>query len=234
MRTEILTELQKEADEQYRKFSLNLLPKQTKLLGVRIPVLRKLAKRLIKEGRGETYLNIPLNLLQYQEELMLYGMVLGNIKLLPETKIELIKNFVSCIDSWAVCDIFCADLKEVKKNLKQFYTLFLPYARSKKEYQIRFFYVMALGYFITKDFLPQIFAEIKKQPYVGFYDKMAVAWFISVAYVKFPEETEAFLQNTNLDKFVFQKSISKINDSLRVNKAAKTRLKELAARRNKA
>lgn len=128
-----------------------------------------------------------------------------------------------------MCDIFCADLKEVKKQQKLFYDTFKSECKTKQEYQVRFFYVLALNYFITPEYLSQIFALIAKQKYTGYYDKMAVAWLLSVAYVKFPEETEAFLFNTPLDTFVFKKSISKICESFRVTKEAKIRLRTLAS-----
>lgn len=229
MRTKILAFLQEKAEEKYRDFSAKLLPPQTELLGVRIPTLRQYAKTLLKEGQGETYLKLSLSKLQYQEELMLYALILANAKMLPDDKIPLIQKFIPYINSWAVCDIFCADLKEVKKHPKLFYDTFQLACNTEQEYQVRFFYVLALNYFITSGYMNKVFAHIAKQKYTGYYDKMAVAWLLSVAYVKFPEETESFLFNTSLDTFVFKKSISKICESFRVTKEAKIRLRTLAS-----
>ncbi len=229
MHTEILKWLQNNADEKYRAFSAKLLPPETKLLGVRIPVLRRYAKTILKEGRGEAYLNIPPQEIMYQEEQMLHAMILANAKMPKEDKIPLIKKFVPNIDNWAVCDIFCADLKEVKKSPQLFFKTFKPLLASGQEYQVRFFYVLALSYFISAGYLDELFSLIAKQKYTGYYDKMAVAWFLSVAYVKFPVETEAFLFNTPLEDFVFRKSISKICESFRVSREAKIHLRTLAS-----
>ncbi|MBO5284249.1 MAG: DNA alkylation repair protein, partial [Alphaproteobacteria bacterium] len=79
------------------------------------------------------------------------------------------------------------------------------------------------------EYLAKIFQHIKTQTYTGYYDKMAVAWLISIAYIKFLKETEAFLLNTPLDEFIFRKSISKICDSFRIKKETKVRLKTLAS-----
>ena len=54
---------------------------------------------------------------------------------------------------------------------------------------------------------------------------MAVAWAVSVCYVKFPEKTRAFLLNNELDDFTHNKSIQKIRESYRVSKAEKEELK---------
>lgn len=229
MHTEVLSQLQNYAEEKYQKFSAKLLPQNIKLLGVRIPLLRQYAKILLKKGQGENYLNIPIKNLQYQEELMLYALILANIKSSEDEKIKRIKNFVPYINSWAVCDIFCAELKAVKRTPKLFYETFNSLVSSKHEYQIRFFYVLALNYFITDEFLPRIFEMIAKQKYEGYYDKMAVSWLLSVAYVKFPQKTEQFLFETKLDNFVFRKSISKICDSFRVTKEAKIHLRTLVS-----
>lgn len=229
MRTEVLKKLQEEAEEKYQKFSAKLLPPQIDLLGVRIPKLRQIAKEIAKVGKAEDYLKIPLTELKYQEEFMLYSLLIAQSK--SPDKIEQIKNFVPYINSWAVCDVFCSSIKDAKKQQQLYWETFRPLTQSHKEYEIRFFYVMALSYFINETYLQKIFSLIRAQKYVGFYDKMAVAWLLSMMYVKYPNETETFLQDTPLDKFVFQKSISKICDSFQVKKEAKIHLRTLASKK---
>lgn len=229
MRTEVLKKLQEEAEEKYQKFSAKLLPPHIDLLGVHIPKLRQMAKEIAKAGKAEDYLKTPLTELKYQEEFMLYSLLIAQSKS-PE-KIEQIKKFVPHINSWAVCDVFCSSIKDAKKQQQLYWEAFRPFTQSHKEYEIRFFYVMVLSYFINETYLQKIFSLISAQKYVGFYDKMAVAWLLSMMYVKYPNETETFLQNTPLDKFVFQKSISKICDSFQVKKEAKIHLRTLASKK---
>lgn len=233
LRVEALQLLRQEADEPYRIFSGKLLPPETPLLGVRIPRLRQLAKSWIKEGKAGEYLALSRSSLLYHEEFMFYALLTAGIKIPEPDKIAMIKNFVPCINNWAVCDIFCGDLKEVGKNPAPFYQEFKTYLHSAREYEIRFFYVLALMYFLTPEYLPELLSAVSSQVFVGFYDKMAAAWFLSVAYVKFPHEVEDFLQTAVPDKFVFRKSISKICDSYRVGKEDKKRLRAMAAKRLK-
>lgn len=229
MRTKVLTKLQQEAEEKYQKFSAKLVPSNIKLLGVRIPKLRQLAKQMLKENKAEEYLSLSVEELEYQEETMLYSLLLAQNK--DAHKIERIKNFVPHINSWAVCDIFCSCLKDAKKQQQIYWDSFKIYTQSSKEYEIRFFYVLALSYFINDEYLEKIFSLVQQQKYVGFYDKMAVAWLLSMMYVKYPENTEKFLLNTPLDEFVFRKSISKICDSYQVTKEAKIHLRTLASKK---
>ena len=48
-------ELFKNSEEKYKKFTEKLIPETENILGVRTPVLKNLAKKIIKEGRGEEY-----------------------------------------------------------------------------------------------------------------------------------------------------------------------------------
>jgi 3-methyladenine DNA glycosylase AlkD len=228
MRTKILRWLNSQKEEKYKNFSAKLLPKEVKLLGVRIPELRKYVKQIIKNNITDSVFNQNLKNMEYQEELMIYALALANCKISTDIKIKKIKEFIPYINSWAICDIFCADLKEIKKNPQYYYDIFLEYTKSNSEYQIRFFYVLALNYFLTDELLDSLLYNIKQQNYIGYYDKMAVAWLLSVAYVKYPQEIEEFIFNQKLDDFIFKKTISKINDSYRVGAEAKARLRALA------
>ena len=149
MRTKILEWLNNNKEEKYKNFSAKLLPKNVRLLGVRVPLLRTYVKQILREENVNLFLEQSLDDMEYQEELMLYALVLANSKLSKEIKINKIKDFVPYINSWAVCDIFCADLKEIKKDTKHYYNVFLKYIKSNSEYQIRFFYFLSLNYFLT-------------------------------------------------------------------------------------
>ncbi len=232
MHTKILAYLQSISEEKYKIFSLKLLPKDTMLLGVRIPLLKKLAKQIKKNNQIDTYLNTPIQNLKYQEEKMLYSLLISYQEVLEEKRIDNIKNYVSHIKNWSECDTFVASLKSIKNNQEMYYNIFLPYAKSTSEYKIRFFYVMALNYFINDTFLPQILSLIKTQKYQGYYDRMAVAWFLSMAFVNNPNLIKDFLKETTLDTQVFQKTISKIYDSYQITKELKIELKSFLSSRN--
>ncbi len=60
-----------------------------------------------------------------------------------------------------------------------------------------------------------------------FYVRMAAAWALSSWYVRFPQETEAFLERGTLDVFTHNKTIQKIRESYRVPAIDKERLKQL-------
>jgi len=56
---------------------------------------------------------------------------------------------------------------------------------------------------------------------------MSAAWLVSMCYVKYPQETEAYLKTSRFDCFTFNKSIQKIIESNQINKQTKDRVKKL-------
>ena len=122
---DIKQKLLNEAEKDYQTFSAKLIPNINNVLGVRIPKLRKIEKEVYKNEDWEKFIN--LNNLEYMEEVMLQGMVIGLIKKSPEEMLELVKNFVPKIDNWAVCDTFCSSLKFVSGNKKLVWDFIQPY-----------------------------------------------------------------------------------------------------------
>ena len=61
----------------------------------------------------------------------------------------------------------------------------------------------------------------------GYYVKMAVAWAISVCFVKYPEKTMAYLKDNTLDDFTYNKALQKIVESFRVNKETKNIIRSM-------
>ncbi len=212
-----------ESEKDFQKFSASLIPNINNVLGVRLPKLRKIAKEIYKSGEWENFLN--RSDFEYMEETMLKGMVIGLVKQPPEKKLELVKNFIPEINNWSVCDCFCSGLKFVKDNRELVWNFIQPYFKSKNEYDIRFAYVILLSYYIDINFIDKDLNLIDKFKDQRHYTKMAVAWALSICYIKFPEKTLKYLKTSKLDNWTYNKSIQKICESLRVDKETKSLLK---------
>lgn len=218
----IKEKLLQNVDEKYRAFHSNLCPGTENILGVRVPVIRKIAKELAKDNWRENYEKIGN---EYYEEIMLQGMILGLAKTdVEETKQYLIK-YIPKIDNWAVCDTCCAGLKITAKNRETMWEFLQPYLKSEKEFEIRFGVVMLLDYYIIPEYLGKLFKTFDYIKHEGYYVKMAVAWAISICYIKFPKETDAYLKKNKLDNFTYNKAIQKIIESYRVSDEEKQELR---------
>ena len=211
------------ADEKYKEFHSGLCPNTNNIVGVRVPILRNYAKELVKEGFEKNYNKIQT---EYYEEIMLKGMMIGLEKMDIDTKLTYIKEFIPYIDNWAVCDIFVAAQKIKEKE--KFYNFIQKYLENNKtEFEIRFGLVSLLDYYIDKEHIQEIFKITDKIKRDEYYIEMAIAWLISICYIKFPKETEEYLNNNKLSDFAYNKSIQKIIESTRVDEQVKNKLRKM-------
>ena len=214
------------ADEKYKEFHSTLCKGiKTELLGVRVPVLRNYAKELYKAYTIEELSTIGE---EYYEEVMLKGMIIG-----LQTKADFkditkqIEAFVPKIDNWAICDTFCAGLKITKKHKTEMYDFIEKYLKSDKEFEIRFGLVMLLDYYIEEEYINEVLKICDSIEHEGYYVKMAVAWLISVALMKYYDLTIKYLKNSKLDDFTYNKALQKAIESYRITEEQKNNLRKM-------
>lgn len=217
------------SEKKYKDFSAALVPNCGEMLGVRIPLLRKLAAEIaltdgISALDGEDI---------YFEEVMLRGFVIGNLRVNTEEKLRLVTEFVPLINNWSVCDSFCTSLKFTNKNKERVWEFIQPYCVSEKEFYERFGAVMLRGYFIDDEYIDRTLGLLAEIPTEKFYSSMAVAWAVSDCYVKFPEKTEKLILSSIFDNDTHNRAIRKICDSYRVQKSDKEFLKTLIIKKGR-
>ncbi|MFA9398796.1 MAG: DNA alkylation repair protein [Clostridiaceae bacterium] len=212
------------ADEEYREFYKKLCPGTENIIGVRVPMLRNLAKQIAK-GDWREYIKFAQD--EYYEEIMLQGMVLGYAKADIEELLCYVDDFVIKIDNWAVCDSFCSGLKFTKQNKIRVFEYIKPYLKSENEFEVRFGVVMLLDFYIEENYIENVLGLLDVAKHDGYYVKMAVAWAISKCFVKFPKKTTIYLNNNSLDKFTYNKALQKIVESFQVDKETKNIIRSM-------
>lgn len=227
MINEIRQELRDLMDEKYAKFNQKLCPDtKRKMLGVRIPELRKLAQKIAKQDNWNEFLKQADD--NCFEEVLLQGLVIAYKKIEMQEKLEYVKWFVPKIDSWAICDTFCPTLKIKPQDLPKVWNFLEPYLHSKQEFEVRFAVIMMLDYYITEEYVDQVLAKLDLVSHQGYYVKMAVAWCLAEIGTKFNEKAMNYLKSENhLDKFTFNKALQKMRESYRIDKEQKEVLKEM-------
>lgn len=220
----IKSELLRLAEPDYGAFSSKLLPGTGGVLGVRIPALRELAKKIAK-GNWKGYLSGALD--DSFEEIMLQGLVISYAKAEPAEICSALTDFIPKIDNWSVCDSMTMGLKAADKYPVYFWEFAQPYLDSADEFKARFGFVLLLSHYITPAYIDRVLERLARPAAEGYYCKMAVAWAVSVCYIKFPEKTELFLTNCPLDDWTFNKAIQKTRESYRVSAEAKERLNRM-------
>lgn len=222
---EIRRKIEELADEKYREFHTGLCPNSNEIIGVRVPVLRNFAKEIVKEEEVEEYLEHACD--DSYEEILLQGMVLGLWKTSIETFSEYLERFIPKINSWAVCDVSVAGFKITKKHKEYMWDLIQKYLKSEKEFELRFAIVMMLDFYIIDEYIDKVLEILNNIQHEGYYVKMAVAWTIQVAFVKFPEKTMKLLKRNKIEDWTYNKALQKIVESYRIDKATKEVIKKM-------
>ena len=208
-------------DKNYAQFVRKLLPKNIdreniKIIGIRLPQLRKIAKDLVKNNTNE-----------YFEQIMLEGFVIAYAPIDINAKQKLIQNFLPKINNWSICDSFCASF-QLKTKDKDLYLSFIKnYLNSPNEYELRFAIVMLLDYYLTEDFADNTLQLVYNTKDISYSVNMAKAWAFSKYFTFYPDKGLNFLQTKSLSKDVFKMTCQKIRDSHRVSSRYKEALKNL-------
>ena len=214
-------------DKKYKEFNEKLTPDTERpMLGIKIPKLREIAKGLLKEKEWKDILkNIDD---EYFEEMILQGFVIGYAKCDIDEKIPFIEKFVSKIDSWGICDSFVPSLKIKEKDLDKILKWLMPYFKSNKEFEVRFGVIMLLDYYINEKYVDNVIQILDNIKHEGYYVKMGVAWCFAEIGTKFNEKLMDYLNNeTNLDKFTYNKTLQKMIESYRIKEEQKEILRSM-------
>ena len=221
---EIQKELFSRQDKEYMKFLSKLTPNvsENTIIGVRIPEIRKLAKKLVKNNEYEDFLKeLPH---KYYDENLLHGAIISENKDF-ENCIELLNSFLPFVDNWAVCDTISP--KIFKKHKKELIEKIKEWSQSDKTYTCRFGVEMLMTHFLDEDFKKEYLEMVANIHSEEYYVKMVIAWFFATALTKQWDYAVIYLENNKLDVWVHNKTIQKARESLRILEDKKGYLKRL-------
>lgn len=216
--SELIKILKENEDIEYKKFSERIIDTNYPMIGVRTPILKKLSK------------SIPLDVLElnnekYYEEVLLKLFVISNIKDKEEYD-KYFNKYIYKIDCWSLCDSFVTASKIIKKNKEHYFNVVKELLKDDYLFAVRVGLVILLNYYVEEEYLSKIFDLVDNINREEYYIKMAIAWLLSICYIKYPKETSKYLDNTKIDDFTYNKTISKICDSYRIDKETKQELKK--------
>ena len=211
-------------DVSYADFQANLVPNIPRelFIGVRVPAVRKLAKRLAKEAEAAIFLrDLPH---KYYDENILHGIMISEIKDY-DTCIAAVDAFLPYVDNWAVCDIMSP--KIFKKNQTALLEKIKEWSVSGKTYTCRFGIEMLMSHFLDDNFKPEyleIPASVHSEEY---YVRMMIAWFFATALAKQWDTTIKYVEAHWLNTWTHNKTIQKARESNRITPTQKEYLKSL-------
>lgn len=201
-------------EEGYQKFSSALIPGVQKMLGVRIPALRKLAKELAKQDWKKC---LDWKEPFYFEERQLQAFVIGYAKDEPEEIILALRRFIPTVDNWSVNDSLCSSLKIARKHPELFWNLLMEYRESNSEFEIRVVAVTLMAQYLVPEYIDRVLPVLGSLPVNGYYASMGIAWAFATAWAKFPAETKDYLAKHPIDPETYRKTLQKCLESYRIS-----------------
>lgn len=211
-------------DGEFAAFQARLLPNiaPERIIGVRTPELRKLAKQLRGSSDGEAFLKALPH--EFFEENNLHAFLLCETKDF-ERCVQAVEEFLPYVDNWATCDQLRP--KAFARNKQALLPHIRSWLDSDREYTRRFGIGMLMSHFLDEDFREEYLRWVSDIHSEEYYVNMMVAWYFATALAKQYEAALPFIENRRLDPWVHNKTIQKALESFRVSDERKTYLKTL-------
>lgn len=201
-------------DSQYATFHSKLIKNtDTPIIGVRTPLLKKIAKEISK-GSYQSF--IDSNPHEYYEEIVLHGLVLTYLKEDFDLLCSDLEAYIPYINSWASCDLVICNLKQFSKHLDKGLVKIKKYIQSQNPWEVRVGLVLLLSYYAKEEYLDTIFDISEHVKLTDYYVQMANAWLLSICFIKFYDRTYQYFFNTKLDDWTYNKALQKAIESYRV------------------
>ena len=219
----ITEELFKLQDLGYRDFQARLMPTIDKdtIIGVRTPVLRKLAKQFAPTDEAKEFIeHLPH---KYYEENNLHAFIISQTKDFDEA-ISQTNRFLPYIDNWATCDSFSP--KIFKKHTTELLDNVKVWIKSTHTYTCRFGIEMLMSFYLDDLFKPEYAEMVASVRSDEYYVKMMIAWYFATALTKQYDATIGYITGKRLDSWC-HKTIQKAIESFCISDERKAFLKGL-------
>ena len=202
-----------EGNESYAAFNQRIVNTKMPVIGVRVPDLRRLARELAPDMSAADISKLLTVQNESFEYVLLCGLLITHARLDDQTAIDLTKQYLPLVDSWAHIDIFVEKKRRFAGEIWWDFTL--ECLQSKAELTVRYGVVSLMTNFLDEAHIDQVFAALRDIKHDGYYVKMALAWLYATAAVNFFEKTLAELENRQIDTWTRNKAYQKMRESRR-------------------
>ncbi len=211
------------ADEKYKDFQSALMPTvdKSKVIGVRTPMLKKLAKELKNTTLVEEFLNALPH--KYYEEDNLHAFLLNEEKDFNKA-VSRLDAFLPFIDNWATCDAM--RIKAFEKDLAGAEKAAYNWLDRSGVYEKRLAVVTFMKLFTGEYFNAKQADKIAVRS-DEYYVNSAIAWYFATLLTKRYADALPYITQKKLDKATHNLAIQKARESLAVPTETKKYLNTL-------
>ena len=211
-------------DKKYRDFQGGLTPTVSgeKMIGVRTPDLRSLAKELSGSREAEEFLSALPH--EYFEENQVHAFLLERIRDF-DAALAAVEAFLPYVDNWATCDQM--NPKALSKKPDVLLERVRVWIKDPHEYTVRFAIKMLMNHFLEKRFAPAYPEMVAKVDREEYYIRMMAAWYFATALAKQYDTIIPYIEERRLPEWVHKKAIQKAVESYRIDEEKKAYLRSL-------
>ena len=202
-----------QGNETYAAFNKRIVNTKMPVIGVRVPDLRRLARELAPDMSAADISKLLTAKNESFDYVLLCGLLITHARLDDRMAIDLTKQYLSHVDSWAHIDIFVEKKRCFAGEVWRDFAL--ECLQSEAEFTVRYGVVSLMTNFLDEAHIDQVFAALRNVRHDGYYVKMALAWLYATAAVHFFELTLAELENGHIDAWTRNKSYQKMRESRR-------------------
>ena len=202
-----------QGNESYAAFNQRIVNTKMPVIGVRVPDLRRLARELAPDMSAADISKLLTAKNESFDYVLLCGLLITHARLDDQTAIDLVKQYLPHVDSWAHIDIFVEKKRRFAGEMWQDFAL--ECLQSEAEFTVRYGVISLMTNFLDESHVDQVFAALRGIKYDGYYVKMALAWLYATAAVNFFELTLAELENEHIDAWTRNKAYQKMRESRR-------------------
>lgn len=202
-----------EGNETYSDFNKRIVNTEMPVIGVRVPDLRRLARQLVSDVSVADISELLAEKNQSFDYVLLCGLLITHTRLDDQTAIDLTKQYLLRVDSWAHIDVFVDKKRRFAGEL--WWDFALACLQSEAELTVRYGVVSLMTNFLDEAHIDKVFAALQNITHDGYYVKMSLAWLYSTAAVNFFEPTLAELENEHIDTWTRNKAYQKMRESRR-------------------
>ena len=202
-----------QGNETYAAFNQRIVNTKMQVIGVRVPDLRRLARELAPDMSAADISELLTAQNESFDYVLLCGLLITHARLDNQTAVNLTKQYLPHVDSWAHIDIFV----EKKRRFagEAWWDFALECLQSEAEFTVRYGVIALMTNFLDESHIDQVFAALREIKHDGYYVKMALAWLYATAAVRFFELTLAELENEHIDAWTRNKAYQKMRESRR-------------------
>ena len=202
-----------QGNESYAAFNQRIVNTKMPVIGVRVPDLRRLARELAPDMSAADISKLLTVQNKSFDYVLLCGLLITHARLDDQMAIDLTKQYLPCVDSWAHIDVFVEKKRRFASEV--WWDFALECLQSEAEFTVRYGVISLMTNFLDETRIDQVFAVLRNVKHDGYYVKMALAWLYATAAVHFFELTLAELENEHIDAWTRNKAYQKMRESRR-------------------